>query len=107
MHFSGLVASSVPDMVRPQLLAVLQEGVSNAVRHASAATVDVTVSVDEMIVVTVDDDGVGIDPTISRRSGLANLAARAAELGGTLMVGPGERGVGKRVEWTVPLDPER
>jgi signal transduction histidine kinase len=38
----------------------------------------------------------------TRRSGLANLAERAADLGGKLAVGPGEHG-GTRLEWRVPM----
>ena len=37
-----------------------------------------------------------------RRSGLGNLADRAAELGGTLNVGPAEGG-GTELEWRVRL----
>ena len=50
----------------------------------------------------VTDDGRGIDPTRARRSGLANLHARATELGGTLTLTP-RRPTGTTLEWTVPL----
>lgn len=104
LHFAGLVGSLIPDTLHPTLLAVLREAMSNAIRHACAATIDVSVSVeDDTVTATVNDDGVGIDPSITRRSGLANLEARAAEFGGSLTIGEGERGVGTRLVWTASL----
>jgi signal transduction histidine kinase len=49
----------------------------------------------------VRDNGVGIRKT-GRRSGLANLAERAAALGGTLHIGPAEGG-GAELIWQVPM----
>jgi signal transduction histidine kinase len=54
----------------------------------------------------VTDNGTGIPPGSSRRSGLRNLADRAAELGGALQLSPAEPGSprpGTRLEWRVPL----
>jgi signal transduction histidine kinase len=104
LHLIGLVASAVPDSVRPHLLAVLREGLSNAVRHSGARTIDVTVEIDRDVKVTVVDDGTGVNPAATRRSGLANLQARAGELAGTCDLEPGERGIGTRLVWQVPLD---
>jgi signal transduction histidine kinase len=104
VHFSGPVDSMTRDRLRAQVLAVLREGVSNAVRHSEASTIDVTVAVDDTsLTATVQDDGRGIDAPVSRRSGLVNLATRAEEFGGELTVGPCERGPGTCVSWKVPL----
>ena len=57
--------------------------------------------------VTVTDDGTGIAPG-GRRSGLRNLADRAAKLGGELRLGPAEPAAprpGTRLEWRVPVAP--
>jgi signal transduction histidine kinase len=51
--------------------------------------------------VVVEDDGVGITPGAAR-SGLRNLASRAAELGGELRVDRGRLG-GTRLTWEVPV----
>ncbi len=48
------------------------------------------------------DNGRGIDPTVERRSGLANLSKRAEELGGSFSVSA-NRPSGTVVEWIVPL----
>jgi len=53
------------------------------------------------VALVVVDDGVGIAPS-GRRSGLANLAARAGALGGECTAEPGE-GRGTRLVWRVPL----
>ena len=81
----------------------MREALTNAARHASATRVDVRVhaTVSELVVV-VADDGVGLEGT-DRRSGLANLRARAAARSGTFDVSPGAEGRGTRVTWAVPL----
>jgi len=89
-----------------EVLAVLRETLSNTARHAGASRADVTVDVsqDGILSVVVTDDGTGI-PAEGRRSGLRNLADRAARLGGELRLGPVEPGAprpGTRLEWRVP-----
>jgi two-component system, NarL family, sensor histidine kinase DevS len=103
LTLDGPVDSAVPDEVRPDLLAVLREALSNAVRHARATTVAVTVvAVDGRLALTVADNGVGMTGPVDERSGLANMRHRAEQRGGTLAVEPNPGG-GTRVGWTVPL----
>jgi signal transduction histidine kinase len=80
---------------------VVREAVSNVLRHARAAELAVTVSLDGDLLVEVSDTGIGIPETVVR-SGLRNLERRAAEAGGSFRV---ERrsGGGTRLMWTVPL----
>jgi signal transduction histidine kinase len=87
------------------VLAVLREALSNAARHSGATRVEVQVDSDAagMLTVRVCDNGRGITET-GRRSGLANMADRAAELGGELRVSPIESG-GTELEWKVPVPP--
>jgi signal transduction histidine kinase len=89
-----------------QVLAVLREALSNMARHAGASRADVTVDVgqDGILSVLVADDGTGI-PAEGRRSGLRNLADRAAKLGGELRLDPADSAAprpGTRLEWRVP-----
>jgi two-component system sensor histidine kinase UhpB len=68
---------------------VVQEGLTNALRHAQPSHVDIRVESDvEHIHVSVADDGVGLPADWSRpgRYGLRGLADRVAQLGGTLNV---------------------
>jgi signal transduction histidine kinase len=101
LRMDGLVDTLVPDDVAEHLLAALREALSNAAKHSSARSVEVTVAVGEDITLSVVDDGVGLGET-PRRSGLANLAARAAQLGGRLDVGT-EDGRGTALTWRVPI----
>ncbi|MBR7831258.1 ATP-binding protein, partial [Actinospica sp. MGRD01-02] len=105
VRFTGPVDTLVPDEVAEHLLAVLREALSNAARHARAGKVDVEVAADGThVTLTVIDDGVGI-PAGGRRSGLANLAERAQQLGGRFSADPGVDG-GTVLVWTVPVQIE-
>jgi signal transduction histidine kinase len=81
--------------------AVLREAVSNSVRHARATELTVTVSVEDNLTIDVTDNGIGI-PDVVARSGLHNLARRAAAAGGSCSVQRTEPG-GTRVLWSAPL----
>ena len=94
--------SVVPPQLGAELVAVLREGLSNAARHAEASNVGVTVVTGSDVELVVEDDGVGIPDGVTRRSGLANLAQRAAANGGTFEATKGDRG-GTRLVWRVPL----
>ena len=83
--FDGLVETVVPDDVGGELLATLREALSNVARHAGATRVDVSVVVDDEIVLRVVDDGTGPPgPGAPRGHGLKNMAARAERHGGEL-----------------------
>jgi signal transduction histidine kinase len=102
LDVSGPVDSAVPDDIAPEILAVVREALSNIARHAEATTARVSVRVaDRCVILTVEDDGVGIDPARAR-GGLVNMGERAHDLGGSFQVGPGEAG-GTVVLWKVPI----
>lgn len=102
LELSGPVDSAVPDPVRPDLLAVLREALSNVVRHAGATRVTVEVRVDGgSLALVVTDDGVGTDPAAAR-GGLVNLAERAERYGGQFEVA-GAEPRGTRLCWSIAL----
>jgi signal transduction histidine kinase len=93
-----------------QVLRIAQEAVTNALRHAAAGRVRVTLGPGATdshgaLVLRVSDDGRGFDPQArglrARRLGLTSMHERAASLGGALTVtsAPGE---GTTVELRVP-----
>ncbi|MFI7634651.1 sensor histidine kinase [Nonomuraea sp. NPDC049400] len=70
------------------LYRVLQEGLTNAVRHADARHVTGTLAFDgERVVLVVADDGRGRDRDARGGFGLHSLAERARAVGGTLIAG--------------------
>jgi signal transduction histidine kinase len=91
----------VPAQAGEHLLGALREALSNAVRHANASRLDVTIDVGAALTLAVTDNGSGMKQT-KRRSGLANLEERAAKLSGSLRISPAGDG-GTRLVWQVPL----
>jgi signal transduction histidine kinase len=97
----GPVDSAVPHEVRPHVLAVLREGLSNAARHAKASMVEVTLQVGTEVVLTVSDNGRGIEEH-ARLSGIRNMRERAEAFGGTCEIAP-RPGGGTLLRWSVPI----
>jgi signal transduction histidine kinase len=81
---------------------VILEAVSNAVRHSGATQLSVEVAVADELDIMVTDDGCGISADNGRRSGLANMASRAEQIGGRCLLATPPGG-GTEVHWTVPL----
>jgi signal transduction histidine kinase len=96
----GPVEHGIPEAVRPHVIAVLREALSNAGRHSAARHVDVLLRVSDEVALTISDDGRGIGK-LERESGLRNIRQRAEALGGSCSVGP-RQGGGTLVEWRVP-----
>ncbi|MGP3776802.1 sensor histidine kinase [Streptomyces sp. SDT5-1] len=104
LRMEGLIDADVPGPLGDDALAVLGEALTNVARHARATSADVALVVrGGTLTLTVSDNGAGIpEAAEGHRSGLANLAARAARRGGTLSVTACEGG-GTLLEWSVPL----
>jgi signal transduction histidine kinase len=100
LRLEGLVDTRVSKDVAQNLLPALREALSNTARHAKASRADVSVVVDDdWVTLTVSDNGVGLAAD-GRRSGLANLEARAVSLGGTFIAHSAPEG-GTEVVWRV------
>ena len=100
--FHGPVDTLVPSAIAEQMLAVLREALSNVARHAAATAASVVIAADPLTVeLIVTDNGKGL-PASGRRSGLGNLAKRAADLNGEFTAEAVVDG-GTRVRWSVPL----
>jgi len=87
---------------------IVQEALTNAVRHAQAHHVRVVLErqdePDPVLVVTVADDGRGFggaDPAVSGHGGVLGMRERAALLGGAIEIGDDEAG-GARVVARLP-----
>jgi signal transduction histidine kinase len=103
--FDGPIDTAVRAEVADDLLATLQEALSNVARHARARHVDVAVVIDGSdLCLTVTDDGLGppADGAVDEGHGLPNMAARAASYGGTLALRRGDP-AGAVLDWRVPI----
>jgi signal transduction histidine kinase len=92
--------------VELELYRIVQEALSNVVRHARAVSVMIDVDVaDGRVVITIRDDGAGFDPGArairERRLGLTSMRERAEGFGGTLLV-ESAPGAGTTVRVEVP-----
>lgn len=101
MTFVGPVDLMVSGDLIDDVIAVVNEGLANVVRHAEAEHAEIQVSAisGEVTVLVIDDGrGPGESP---RLSGLHNLQERAVQRGGTFTISPGSPS-GTRLQWTVP-----
>ncbi|WP_315582887.1 GAF domain-containing protein [Actinomyces viscosus] len=132
----GSVDAVVGPDIADDMVAVVREGLSNVARHAHASSVTVDVKIEgvlpgselccgpgddeghasgdaepfrgsPVVEIVCRDDGVGVNPSIKRRSGTANMAERARRHGGSFVIGPRARSDGERrgtcFTWRVPL----
>jgi signal transduction histidine kinase len=99
---------TVPTPVHSASYRIVQEALTNVLRHANARRATVVVRADDdMLTVVVADDGTGPDrPTTGAGAGVRGMRERAEALGGVLHAGPGDEG-GWRVEAALPLAPAR
>jgi ligand-binding sensor domain-containing protein/signal transduction histidine kinase len=97
----------LPPEVETNLLRIGQEAINNAVKHAQANRIDVTLNFDTRSVrLSVRDDGRGFDPSeqiVDGHFGLIGMRERAEQVGGVLSI-ESERERGTRIAVDVPLN---
>lgn len=91
------------------LFRIVQEALTNVVRHANASYASVLAEAQgDEIVIEVKDDGKGIDsngPASGRSWGILGMHERARRFGGTLSIS-GHAGLGTTVELRIPVGSE-
>ncbi|GAA2150368.1 GAF domain-containing sensor histidine kinase [Actinomadura napierensis] len=106
VRFTAAEPVVLPEEHEAVVLRIAQEAVYNALRHAGARTVDVSLTVhDGRAVLEVADDGSGFDALDGEQQGglgLASMRDRACSIGGTFAVGAGPE-CGTTVRLEVPL----
>ena len=77
-----------PPSIEEAAFRILQEGMSNAVRHGNPSTIELSArrTEDGALRVVISDDGSGISATSTRGFGLVGMKERVAALGGRLSV---------------------
>ncbi|MFV2000650.1 MAG: GAF domain-containing sensor histidine kinase [Acidimicrobiia bacterium] len=102
-----VVSGSVPDLdvgIIDDVLQIVRESVSNALRHSGASSITVSLSVDDRsLVLTIEDDGDGFDVGSAPWGlGLTNMRTRTMRAGGELAV-KSSHGSGTTVTAQIPL----
>jgi signal transduction histidine kinase len=103
------LTDTIPAAARLQLLRIVQESLTNALRHADAQEVSVAVSVDDeagaaALRIRVEDDGKGLPENGAARApgrGLRNMQTRARRIGARIEFVRRDRGT--RIEVRLPL----
>lgn len=103
LNVSGDLAG-LPEPYATCVYRVVQEALTNCVRHAAASRIGVTVTgTDGTLTVVVVDDGVGIPPDRRKRGlGLRGIEERVRDLAGTLDI-ESAPGVGTSLTIHIPL----
>src|SRR6056297_1023722 len=84
---------------------IVQEALTNVVKHADATVVDVSVIArGDSIALTISDDGMGGDGGTGGGHGIVGMRERVELLGGTFHAGPGIEG-GFEVRAVLPREP--
>ncbi|MFS0820459.1 sensor histidine kinase [Bacillus sp. 1P02SD] len=91
--------------IEDHLFRILQESVSNTLRHSKANQLEVLlIKRDDFVILRIVDDGIGFDVEQAKTGsyGLQNMYERAVEIGGTMrIVSLKEKGT--RIEVKVPM----
>jgi signal transduction histidine kinase/ligand-binding sensor domain-containing protein len=90
---------------RHNLFLALKEALHNAVKHAGATEVRITLKLDDRtLTLSVQDDGCGFEPaaTASTGNGLANMRRRLEHIGGGCEISSA-RGQGVKIVFFVPI----
>jgi signal transduction histidine kinase len=96
----------LPDKHRTCVYRVVQEAMTNCVRHANAKSIQIDVTAQNgQLRVAVRDDGVGLDPANRRRGlGLRGIDERVKDLQGTMTIArEGSRGTALVVRLPLPV----
>ncbi|GAA2604551.1 sensor histidine kinase [Paractinoplanes durhamensis] len=94
--------ADVPAAVATAVVRVVQESLTNTVRHAGAQRAVVTLRyAPQSVVVDVQDNGRGAAEPMTDGHGISGMRERVAALGGALTAGPGRSGFTVRA--TIPI----
>jgi signal transduction histidine kinase len=96
----------LPAAVETATYRIIQEALTNVVRHAGARTCTVRLALSDGLEVTIEDDGVGMPAGQRAGVGLTSLRERSAELGGSCRIDAAP-GAGTRITVWLPLNQER
>jgi signal transduction histidine kinase len=81
-------AKTASNLIAAEFIRIAQEATSNALRHASATTLHVSLAWEgDMVTLAISDDGVGFDPSQQQAGfGLVSIRERASRMGAELVI---------------------
>ena len=95
-------APNLPERFETALYRICQEALHNALRHADADNIWITLEhTHQTLTLTVKDDGKGMNSDAARGLGITNMQERTASLGGSFDIATGSEGLVLRVK--IPL----
>src|SRR6266850_1329313 len=93
IHIDATVTERLPNTFETTLYRVVQEALTNAVKHAGASNIWIRAWRENLVLCcTIRDDGAGFDPRLSERArlrkglGLVAMRERVSAIGGTLQI---------------------
>lgn len=93
----------LPAAVEVAAYRIVNEAVTNVVRHSRARHCEVCIEIDDWLHLVIRDDGIGGRDAWRAGVGTVSMTERAAELGGTLDVGSDKDGCGTLVRVAIPV----
>ena len=98
-------ADNLSDEQKTCIYRVVQEALHNSAKHANARRVRVSVrEVPNHVILSIEDDGIGFDPSRRRGMGILGMHERATRLEGEFVV-DSSPGRGTRLRVDLPLTP--
>jgi signal transduction histidine kinase len=102
VRFAGPVDTIVGAGMAEDIIAVVREALTNVARHAQATSVEISLTAStERVELRVADNGQGMGVP-ARRSGLDNMASRAAGRDGVFSTSDQREGTGTVLLWAAP-----
>ncbi|GAB2537842.1 hypothetical protein GCM10027167_48130 [Nocardia heshunensis] len=102
VHVSPAEFPELPAGVEVAAYRIVSEAVTNAVRHADARHIEISLDVaTTVLTISISDDGQGLPDHPRHGSGLASLVDRAEEIGGGCTIGNTPQGMS--VHATLPI----
>jgi signal transduction histidine kinase/ligand-binding sensor domain-containing protein len=85
------------------LYLVVKEAVHNAIKHSNATQVNLSVQINDKLIISVTDNGIGFDAAENKLkgNGLSNYQKRMAVLKGSIAIQSGEKGT--TITFDIPL----
>ncbi|WP_020405011.1 sensor histidine kinase [Hahella ganghwensis] len=104
-QYSYNINDSYEDLSEEVVIAIyriIQEALSNVAKHAYASSVTVSLSRDSHIILSIEDNGIGIPDDPTKGVGLISMRERAMSIGGEFSIGKTDSGT--RIQVVIPID---